>query len=124
MIDAILIALVAATPLLLAVEGELVAERSGILNLGLKGMMLTAAMTAVLAAQVTKSALLGFAGGIAGALAIGALFGAFAIVAKTDQIVTGTAINLLALRVIGFVYNEKNALFSLALPPPPRAPPG
>ncbi len=123
MIDAAVLAIVAATPLLLAVEGELVVERSGLLNLGLEGMMLTAAMTSVLAAQVTKSALLGFAGGIAGALAIGALFGAFAIVAKADQIVTGTAINLLALGVTGFIYSEKSALFSVAVPPAPGAVP-
>lgn len=116
MIDAILIALVAATPLLLAVEGELVAERAGILNLGLEGMMLTAAMTSVLAAQLTKSVLLGFAGGIAGALAIGALFGLFTVIANADHIVTGTAVNLLALGATGFVYAEKSALFSVAVP--------
>jgi simple sugar transport system permease protein len=116
MTDAIALALVAATPLLLAVEGELVVERSGLLNLGLEGMMLTAAMTSVLAAQLTKSVLLGFAGGIAGALAIGALFGLFAIVAKADQIVTGTALNLLAFGATGLVYREKSALFSVGVP--------
>jgi len=123
MIDAAVLAIVAATPLLLAVEGELVVERSGLLNLGLEGMMLTAAMTSVLAAQLTHSALLGFAGGIAGALLIGALFGAFAIVVNADQIVTGTAINLLALGVTGFVYSEKSALFSVAVPRAPGAAP-
>ncbi len=116
MIDAILLAVVAATPLLLAVEGELVLERSGLLNLGMEGMMLTAAMTAVLAAQLTHSVLLGFAGGIAGALGIGALFGAFTIAVNADQIVTGTAINLLALGVTGFIYSEESALFSVAVP--------
>ena len=116
MIDAVALAIVASTPLLLAVEGELVVERSGIINLGIEGMMVTAAMTSVLAAQLTKSALLGFAGGIAGALVIGMLFGLFAIVAKADQIVTGTAINLLALGATGLIYREKSALFSVAVP--------
>jgi ABC-type uncharacterized transport system permease subunit len=113
---ALVLAIIAATPLLLAVEGELVVERSGILNLGIEGMMLTAAMTAVLAAQLTKSVLLGFAGGIAGALAIGALFGFFSIVANADQIVTGTAINLLALGATGLVYRETSTLFSVSVP--------
>src|SRR5260221_7320148 len=113
MIDAIALAIVAATPLLLAVEGEVVVERSGLLNLGIEGMMLTAAMTSVLAAQLTGSVPLGFVGGIAGALLIGALFGFFAIVAKADQIVTGTAINLLAVGATGLVYREKGALFSV-----------
>jgi ABC-type uncharacterized transport system permease subunit len=110
MIDVVLgvlpLAIVAATPLLLAVEGELVVQRSGIINLGIEGMMLVAAMTAVLAAQATKSVLLGFAGGVAGAALIALLFGVLVIALKADQIVTGTAINLLALGATSFVYRE------------------
>lgn len=100
------LAIVAATPLLLAVEGELVVQRSGIINLGIEGMMLVAAMTAVLAAQATKSVLLGFIGGIAGAALVALLFGVLVIVLRADQIVTGTAINLLALGATSFVYRE------------------
>ena len=55
--QALPLAIVASTPLLLAVEGELVVERAGMINLGIEGMMLTAAMTAVVAAQLTHSAL-------------------------------------------------------------------
>ena len=105
-IDVILLAIVASTPLLLAVEGELVVERAGMINLGIEGMMLTAAMTSVIAAQWTHSAVAGFAGGVVGAAAVGALFGLFAVVFAADQIVTGTAINFLALGVTGFVYRE------------------
>ena len=105
-IEMLLLAVIASTPLLLAVEGELVVERAGMINLGIEGMMLTASMTAVIAAAMTNSAVAGFAGGIAGAAATGALFGLFAIVFAADQIVTGTAINLLALGVTGFVYRE------------------
>jgi ABC-type uncharacterized transport system permease subunit len=105
-IDVILLAIVASTPLLLAVEGELVVERAGMINLGIEGMMLTAAMTSVIAAQWTHSAAAGFAGGVVGAAAVGALFGLFAVVFAADQIVTGTAINFLALGVTGFVYRE------------------
>ena len=100
------LAIVAATPLLLAVEGELVVQRSGIINLGIEGMMLVAAMTAVLTAQLTKSVLLGFIGGIAGAALIALLFGILVITLKADQIVTGTAINLLAVGATSFVYRE------------------
>ena len=77
-IDVILLAIVASTPLLLAVEGELVVERAGMINLGIEGMMLAAAMTSVVAAQWTDSALVGFVGGVVGAAAVGALFGLFA----------------------------------------------
>ena len=98
--------MVASIPLLMAVEGELVVQRGGILNLGIEGMMLVAAMTSVIAAQLSHSAVLGFVGGIAGALAVAALFGLFTIVLRADQIVTGTAINLLALGMTSFVYRE------------------
>ena len=110
-VHALPIAIVASTPLLLAVEGELVVQRSGIINLGIEGMMLTAAMTAVLAQQATHSVLAGFAGGIAGALLIAALFGLFAIRYRADQIVTGTAIHLLALGLTGFIYKAVSDLF-------------
>jgi ABC-type uncharacterized transport system permease subunit len=112
------LALVASVPLLLAVEGELVVERGGIINLGIEGMMLVAAMTAVLAAQMTGSALVGFLGGIAGALLVALLFGLFTIAVRADQIVTGTAVNLLALGVTGFVYREmqQNAIFVRPIP--------
>jgi len=117
-IDLLLLAVVAATPLLLAVLGELVVERAGMINLGIEGMMLAAAMTSVVAAQLTHSVVLGFAGGVAGAAAVGALFGLFAMVFRADQIVTGTALNLLALGATGFVYRElqQSAIFSTAAP--------
>ncbi len=115
MIDTLLLAVVASTPLLLAVEGELLAERSGIINLGLEGMMLAGAMTASIAAQSTGSALAGFAGGILGAALVAAIFGVFVIHRKADQIVTGTAINLFALGATGFVYRELQ-VFSAPVP--------
>jgi simple sugar transport system permease protein len=108
--NSIPLAIVASIPLLLAVEGELLVQRGGIINLGIEGMMLTAAMTAALAAALTNNVLLGFAGGVAGALLIAALFGLFAIILRADQIVTGTAINLLALGGTSFVYREVAAL--------------
>lgn len=118
MIDSILLAIVASTPLLLAVEGELLVQRSGIINLGIEGMMLCAAMTSVIAAQLTGSIVAGFAGGILGAAVPGAIFAWFAIHRHADQIVTGTAINLLALGATGFVYREmqQSAMFSHAVP--------
>lgn len=117
-IDVLSLAVVAATPLLLAVLGELVVERAGMINLGIEGMMLTAAMTAVIAAQLTHSVILGFAGGVAGAAAAGALFGLFAMTFGADQIVTGTALNLLAVGATGFIYRElqQSPLFATAVP--------
>jgi ABC-type uncharacterized transport system permease subunit len=119
LLAAIPLAIVASTPLLLAVLGELVVERAGMINLGIEGMMLTAAMTAVITAQMTNSVLLGFLGGIAGAAVVGALFGLFALRFRADQIVTGTALVLLAQGLTGFVYRElqQHSIFMRAVPP-------
>ena len=95
--DALPLAIVASTPLLLAVQGELVVQRSGIINLGIEGMMLVAAMCAALG---------GVFGGLAGAALVALLFGFFTVTLRSDQIVTGTAINLLAVGVTSFLYRE------------------
>jgi ABC-type uncharacterized transport system permease subunit len=116
--NVISLALVASTPLLLAVLGELAMQRAGIINLGIEGMMLVAAMSAVLGAQLTGSASLGFLGGVAGAAIVALVFGLFTITLRADQIVTGTAINLFALGGTGFVYRElqQDAIFISSVP--------
>lgn len=117
LLQAIPLAVVASVPLLFAVQGEIVVQRSGIINLGIEGMMLAAAMASVIAAQSSGSIALGFAGGIAGALLVAAIFGFFTIRLRSDPIVTGTAINLLALGATGFVYHElrESPLFAKAV---------
>ena len=105
-VQSVPLAIIAAVPLLLAVQGEVVVQRSGIINLGIEGMMLVAAMTAVAGAEASHSVAIGFVCGTIGAAAIAAIFGVFAIVLRADQIVTGTAINFLALGATGFVYRE------------------
>lgn len=119
-LDSIQLAIVASTPLLLAVEGEVVVQRSGIINLGLEGVMLVAALAAVVATHVSGSLAAGFAAAIAAALLIVAVFGFCTIVLRGDQIVTGTAVNLFALGATGLAYGElqqREALVT-ALPRP------
>ena len=74
----IIAVIIAATPFLYAATGELVAERSGVLNLGVEGMMLLGAVAAFAVALTTGSSVMGIAAG-AGAGAAGALL--FAIIA-------------------------------------------
>jgi len=80
------------TPLLFAVLGETLAELSGVLNLGLEGIMLCSAMAGVAVAHLSGSAMVGLLGGIA----VGALFGlvhAFlTITLRSDQVVAGLAL--------------------------------
>jgi simple sugar transport system permease protein len=82
-----------------------VAERSGVINIGLEGAIIAGAFGGFVAAG-TGSVWLGFLGaGVAG-MAISALFGFFAIRIRADQIITGTAISLLALGITATLYRQ------------------
>jgi ABC-type uncharacterized transport system permease subunit len=101
-VDALLEAAVRlAAPLLLAALGELVVERAGVVNIGIEGMMLVGAFAAFAGAAATGSPAVGAVAGMGGAMAFGGLFAAAAVVARADQIVVGTALNLLALGATG-----------------------
>ena len=93
-----------ATPLTFAAIGGMFSERSGVVNIGLEGMMLMGAFFAILAADKLDSWPLGIlAAVVAGALT--ALIHAFvSIHLRADQIVSGTAINFLALGVTGYFF--------------------
>jgi len=93
-----------ATPLTFAAMGGIFSERSGIVNIGLEGMLLSGAFFGILAADKLNSWPLG----LLAAAASGALFALvhafFAIHLRADQIVGGFAINFLALGVTGYLF--------------------
>jgi simple sugar transport system permease protein len=94
-----------ATPLLLAATGETITERSGVINLGLEGMMLAGALAATLGATAAgpwTGVLLGVLAGLALAL----VFAAVAIGARANQIITGTAMTLAAVGLTGTIYRQ------------------
>ena len=93
-----------ATPLVLAALGELVAERAGVLNIGIEGMMLAGALAAYLAGVQTGSALLACAAALAAGAALAAVFALFVLGRGADPIVCGTALNLLALGGTGSIH--------------------
>lgn len=92
-----------ATPLAFAALGELVAERAGVINLGLEGAIIAGCLGALVASG-QGGPLAGFAGGIAAGVAITAILAAFVIGLRTDQIIAGTAITMLGLGLTGAVY--------------------
>jgi ABC-type uncharacterized transport system permease subunit len=85
-----------AAPLILAALAGLYAERSGIVDIGLEGKMLTAAFAGAAVAALTGWAALGLAAGIAAAILFSLLHGIAGILAGGDQIVSGMALNLIA----------------------------
>lgn len=94
LIPALLTIITAATPLLFAALGEMVTEKSGILNLGVEGMMLVGAICGFVAVNYTGSAVLGImAAAVAGAL-MASLFGLLVLVFHASQVPTGLALTI------------------------------
>ncbi|MDP9836643.1 simple sugar transport system permease protein [Neorhizobium huautlense] len=102
MFEAILLTVMtAATPLVIAAMGELVAERSGVLNLGVEGMMIMGAVCAFATAHMTGSPYLGILAGIGGGALFSLLFGFLTLTLVTNQVATGLALTILGLGVSG-----------------------
>jgi simple sugar transport system permease protein len=106
-----------AAPLLLAALGELLVERSGVINIGIEGTMLTGAFAGFAVAVATGSPLAGAAAAVAAGGGVGALFAFFSVVRRIDQIVVGMAVNLLAL---GATSLAARALYRGSPPTAPR----
>ena len=111
----------AATPLLYAALGELVTEKSGVLNLGVEGMMITGAVTAFAAATITGSSALGIVAGAGAATALSLIFALLTLSLVANQVATGLAltifgIGLSALIGQGFVGTPLDALPRLDIP--------
>ncbi len=82
-----------ATPLLLAAIGEVIAERGGVINLGIEGAMLAGALAAAVAASAWGP-VAGAGGAVLAGMAVAGVVAAVAIGARADQIITGTAVTL------------------------------
>ena len=103
-LEAVLLTIItASTPLLLAAIGELVTERSGVLNLGVEGMMVMGAVAGFAAAYTTGSPALGVVAAIGAGVAMSMLFAFLTQTLATNQIATGLALTLFGLGLSGVI---------------------
>ena len=93
-----------ATPLILAALGGIISERSGVVNIGLEGMMLMGAFWAVYGSDKLGGWLPGLLVAMLAGAALALVHAAFSIGLRAEQIVSGTAINLLAAGITGYVF--------------------
>ncbi|MEE8246459.1 MAG: ABC transporter permease, partial [Alphaproteobacteria bacterium] len=93
----------AGTPLVFAALGELVTEKSGVLNLGIEGMMLIGAVAGFIATVLTGSPALGVLAAIVAAMAISAVFGFLTLTLMANQVATGLALTIFGIGLSAFV---------------------
>ncbi|WP_284162810.1 ABC transporter permease [Frigidibacter sp. SD6-1] len=116
--------MVAAVPIMLAALGELVVEKSGVLNLGVEGMMIVGAICGFITAVQTGSPVMGFLGGAVGGAALSLVFAFLTQVLLANQVATGLALTLFGLgfaSLMGQGYNGIKPPPTLSVPMGPLA---
>jgi simple sugar transport system permease protein len=104
LLEAIILAVLAAsTPLLLAATGELIAERAGVLNLGVEGMMIMGAACGFGGALYSGSIFVGALCGIAAGGALSLVFALMALGLAVNQVATGLALTILGIGLSGLI---------------------
>ncbi|MDA9426861.1 MULTISPECIES: ABC transporter permease [Bradyrhizobium] len=104
MVEAIILAVLAAsTPLLIAATGELVTERSGVLNLGVEGMMIVGAVCGFAGAWLTGSIFIGALFGIVAGTLMSLIFALMALGLAVNQVATGLALTILGIGLSGLI---------------------
>jgi simple sugar transport system permease protein len=103
-LQAVMLSVIAAsTPLLLAAAGELVAERTGVLNLGLEGMMIMGAVCGFAGAHFTGSIVVGALTGILAGMFVSAVFAALTLGLAVNQVAAGLALTIFGIGLSGLI---------------------
>ena len=106
MLELIIAVILSSIPIMLAATGELVVERSGVLNLGVEGMMLMGAVIASITVITTGSLFLAIIFGALAGLLTSIVFGFFALVLATNQVATGLALTIFGTGLSGLIGAE------------------
>lgn len=115
--------LVRATPIALAALSGIYSERSGVVNIGIEGMMLVGAFTSVVFASVTGNMFIGVIGGMLAGLLLAALHAVLSIKYKVNQIVSGAGIIILALGLTSYLQRSILNIFPYLNDPGPAIAP-
>ncbi len=99
-------ALRTATPIVLAALGGILAERSGVINIALEGIMLFAAYAGFVVGILTGSTWIGLLGALVSGALIAALHALLCIRFKTNQVISGVVINIFAAGLTGYFYRQ------------------
>jgi ABC-type uncharacterized transport system permease subunit len=110
--------IIAATPLALGAYCGIFCERSGVVNIGIEGMMLTAACISQIVAQYSGDLVLALIAGILTGGILAFLHAVISIRFKAEQIISGTVINILAVGLTGHLY-QRYLAFGAGAPPSP-----
>src|SRR6202451_1368059 len=102
-VNFILTVITASTPLLLASSGELIVERSGVLNLGVEGMMIVGAACGFAGAWMSGSIAVGALCGIFAGMAMAAIFGILTLGLAVNQVATGLALTIFGIGLSGLI---------------------
>ncbi|MGR3467336.1 MAG: ABC transporter permease [Shimia sp.] len=114
--------MVASTPILLAAIGELLVEKSGILNLGVEGMMITGAVFGFIISAHSGSPWLGFLGATLAGAAISMIFGVLVLYFLTNQVATGLALTLFGLGFSALIGQGSQGIKPPSVPDVPLGP--
>ena len=96
-----------ATPLLLGSLGEIIVERAGVMNMAIEGIFLVGAWGGFVGTYVSHSLLIGLLVAIAASVIVGLVYGLLTITFKLNQIIAGSALNILNLGLTMFLYQAE-----------------
>jgi ABC-type uncharacterized transport system permease subunit len=107
MLDTFIVATITmATPISIAALGEMLVEQAGVINVGIEGALLMGAFFAMTGAWISKSLLIGLACGIGAGIALNALFALLVVNFAVNEVVAGTALDIIALGITGTFYRR------------------
>jgi simple sugar transport system permease protein len=121
LIPILVAAIAAGTPMVFAALGELVTEKSGVLNLGVEGMMLMGAVTGFAVASHTGNPWLGAVAGMAAGAAMALIFAVLTLNLMANQVASGLALTLFGVGLSAFLGKPYESV-SLTVAPPPAIP--